>query len=929
MRQEWLLATRNWQAKPARTALSVGAVALGVAVVVWVTCSYESVSIKMTEVVLEWIGRSHIMVEPVEGRWAVFKSDIEGEIAALPMVAETTTQTREFVESCVRMTLPGGEKVLSKFERIEATGIRPDREHRFRTYHMASGRFLNQDDRDAVVVEKLLAEAWGVSVGDEFFVRDIEHFELARSFKVIGIVDRRRASANQPAMIWLPLADVQALRKLPGLVKSVDVILKDPDVASIRSAAENIRRIIDARNQRQGEAGESTEALKITSTEAQHQRLDSAQRLLRFIMMLLSCVVLLTGFFIILATVNMGLTERITDMGLLRCVGVTRRQLCMQVFIETAPIGLAGTALGLALGFGLQWITIAAARDYIGEMAISKWGVMLAVVGGAGTTLLGAIPPTFRTLSVSPVEATRPSARPQRRWLAAIAAMIGAGLIGAHEVVKSRLKDDGQAGFDATAIASLLLLYAGFALMTPALVVVLGRVAVLAASAVLGLRPQLLGDEIDKAPYRSAAICSGLMVGLSLIVGLVVWGESVKTGWQFPKEFPEAILYAYNGVPLERAEALQGMEGLKQFSAADDFPFWLKKPTGLSALMSVLDKFSRFIAIDPATAFEPIKLTFLEGNQRDAEAKLRAGGHLLITREFAQARNMKLGDRLTIWAQKPDGAYADGTFTIAGVIASPGLDIAISFFNATGYYQVYSVGSIIGTLSDAKSLFGRSTGKLMFFNFDLPDTAVDGAAPTSATQLATSAQAKSAPSGPISLGGGPVAGDGPEEQIVNRMLEKLGWPIKAFVTARQLKTQINRNIDHVTLLLSMIPLVALIVAGLGVANLMMANVAARSRQIAVLRSIGATQGQVARIVIGEAVVLGLLGSFAGLALGAYLGRTSNDMTAILTGYTPVFAVPWWKVMAGGLVATGMCVMAALLPARYASRSNIVAVLGGN
>lgn len=926
MRQEWLLTTRNWRAKPARTALSVGAVALGVAVVVWVRCSYESVSIKMTEVVLEWIGRSHIMVEPVEGRWAVFGEDIETPISELPSVADTTTQTREFVEASVPIELSDGGKGMSKFERIEVTGVRPDREERFRTYHMSEGRFLRSGDRDAVVVEKLLADAWEIKLGGDLFVRDIEHFELARSFKIVGIVDRRRASANQLPMIWLPLADVQQIRKLPGQVKSVDVILRNSDVESIRKAAEDIRRVIDERKATRDSA-ESAEALKITSTEAQHKRLDSAQRLLRFIMMLLSCVVLLTGFFIILATVNMGLTERITEMGLLRCVGVTRRQLCWQVFIETAPIGLAGTAIGLALGFALQWITIAAARDYIGAMAVSKWGVALAILGGAGTTLLGAIPPTVRALTVTPVEATRPMARPQRRWLALAAALVGAGLIGAHELVKRALDGDDPVGFDATAVASLLLLYAGFALMTPAIVVVLGRIAVLVASGVLGLRPQLLGDEIDKAPYRSAAICSGLMVGLSLIVGLVVWGESVKTGWQFPKEFPEAILYAYNGVPQEKAKGLHKLEGLKQFSAADDFPFWLKKPSGLSALVSVLDKFSRFIAIDPETAFEPIKLTYLEGNQREAVAKLRSGGHLLITREFAQARSKKLGDTLTVWAQKPDGSYADATFTIAGVIASPGLDIAISFFNATGYYQVYSVGAIVGTQADAKRFFDRASAKLMFFNFDLPDDVDETRAST--TQLATTAPAKPGPAGGISLGGGPVVGDGPEERIVNRMLEKLGWPIKAFVTARQLKTQINRNIDHVTLLLSMIPLVALIVAGLGVANLMMANVSARSRQIAVLRSIGATQGQIARIVIGEAVVLGLLGSAAGLALGAYLGNTSNDMTAILTGYTPVFAVPWWKVMAGGLLATGMCVLAALLPARYASRSNIVAVLGGN
>jgi putative ABC transport system permease protein len=158
------------------------------------------------------------------------------------------------------------------------------------------------------------------------------------------------------------------------------------------------------------------------------------------------------------------------------------------------------------------------------------------------------------------------------------------------------------------------------------------------------------------------------------------------------------------------------------------------------------------------------------------------------------------------------------------------------------------------------------------------------------------------------------------------MLERLGYPSKAFVTARELKQQIDRSIDRVTLLLSAIPAVGLIVAALGVANLMAAGVAARSRQTAVLRAIGVTKNQMSRMVIGEALVLGLLGSVMGLALGFYLGRTSNFMTELLSGFQPEFAIPWAKVCLGAALATGLCLLAALIPARYASRSNIVAAL---
>ena len=81
---------------------------------------------------------------------------------------------------------------------------------------------------------------------------------------------------------------------------------------------------------------------------------------------------------------------------------------------------------------------------------------------------------------------------------------------------------------------------------------------------------------------------------------------------------------------------------------------------------------------------------------------------------------LALGDKARV-IRSGDYYYRRETFRIAGVIASPGLDIAISFFNAGTYFQSYAVGAIICTLDDADRLFGRRSGKLMLFNFDLPE----------------------------------------------------------------------------------------------------------------------------------------------------------------------------------------------------------------
>lgn len=928
--RHWLqIATRSWRTRIGRSSLALLSITLGVGVVVWVTCCYESVRLGVTEAVLQWIGRSHVIVEPAAGVWGLFEDDIENLVKEVPGIRHTTTRTREYVEAAP-LAGAAGEVSADEYLRIEITGIEPgpEKEPLFRIHNTSDGRFIAPGDTDAIVVERLLAREFGLSVGDAILLRHHAPPNPPRRFTVVGIVDRRRASGSQALMTWAKLDDVQTLCKLPNMVKAVDIIVTDPTVNGIRRIADDIREIIDKRRVPPPEDDIRSARLEVKTTEAQHKKLGAAQGLLQFIMMMLSCVVLLTALFIILATMSMGVTERITELGFLRCIGVTRRQLAGLLLLQTVPIGVAGTLLGVPLGLGLQWLTIQAVPDYLGRFAVNPWGMILAVCGGMGTTLLGAALPAVRAFEVSPVEATRTAGDPRATRWAWLACGMGALFLLAHEWVGRSITVEGGSLFVPRAIAGVVLLYVGCALMAPAVVLALGRSAVSIAARLVGLRPQLLGDEIAKAPFRSAAISCGLMVGLSLIVGLVVWGGSVKKGWQFPKEFPDAMLYTYRSIPLDRIRALRDTEGIAEFTVTDDFPFSLKPPSKIPLLrrLSILDQFSRCLAIDPDEGLSIIKLVFIEGDERDAKARLKEGGHLLVTREFARAQNKRLGDKLRIWV-----GQKSATFTIAGVVASPGLDIAISFFNATTYFQTYAVGAIIGTLDDSKRLFGREYGKLILFNFDLDQEA---------SSLAVSDEPEPIGNGPgrsdprinssgrqtFALGEGPVPGDGPEERVVNRMLERLGYPPKAFVTARVLKQQIDRSIDRVTLLLSAIPIVALLIAALGLGNLMAANVASRARDMAILRAIGVTKSQLSRMIIGEAVVLALIGSAMGLGLGLALARTSNRMTEVLGGFQPEFSIPWELVGGGAALATLLCGLAALVPALRAGRSNIVAAL---
>jgi putative ABC transport system permease protein len=111
-----------------------------------------------------------------------------------------------------------------------------------------------------------------------------------------------------------------------------------------------------------------------------------------------------------------------------------------------------------------------------------------------------------------------------------------------------------------------------------------------------------------------------------------------------------------------------------------------------------------------------------------------------------------------------------------------------------------------------------------------------------------------------------------------------------------------------------------------VANLMTANVTSRAKQLATMRAVGATRGLVLRLVLGEALVLGILGGGLGVGLGLHLARNIVRMTEVMWGYQLPFAAPWPFVISAVGLTIGLCIVAGIVPARHASRANVIEAL---
>jgi putative ABC transport system permease protein len=134
--------------------------------------------------------------------------------------------------------------------------------------------------------------------------------------------------------------------------------------------------------------------------------------------------------------------------------------------------------------------------------------------------------------------------------------------------------------------------------------------------------------------------------------------------------------------------------------------------------------------------------------------------------------------------------------------------------------------------------------------------------------------------------------------------------------------------------MTVVALIALLVAAIGITNTMLMSVLERTREIGVMKAVGARNGHVLLMFLMEGALIGLVGGLLGL-LAAWLVTFPSDAwlraqmaTRLphLTLDTSLFTFPWWLTGGAPLFAVGVTVLAAWYPARRAIRIDPVEAL---
>ena len=124
---------------------------------------------------------------------------------------------------------------------------------------------------------------------------------------------------------------------------------------------------------------------------------------------------------------------------------------------------------------------------------------------------------------------------------------------------------------------------------------------------------------------------------------------------------------------------------------------------------------------------------------------------------------------------------------------------------------------------------------------------------------------------------------------------------------------------------------ALAVAALGIVNTLVMAILERRREIGIMKAIGASDGDVKKLFLAEAAVMGLVGGMLGVALGWAMGRLINAGANVYLHRQnlpseELWAVPWWLVAGAIAFAIVISMISGLYPAARAARLDPVQAL---
>ncbi|MGY4956860.1 ABC transporter permease [Streptomyces nigrescens] len=369
-------------------------------------------------------------------------------------------------------------------------------------------------------------------------------------------------------------------------------------------------------------------------------------------------IALFVGVFIIANTFTMLISQRSREIALMRAIGASRRQVVRSVLAEAALLGLISSAVGFALGTGLA-VGLRAVLEANGAgfpdgpVVISPAAVLSALGVGVVVTVLAAWLPSRKAAKIAPVEALNTVEAPPALRSLVLRNSLGAVITGlgiATMCYVSTLKDADDLPI---AMVGGMLTLTGVIILAPLLSRPLVSLAGVVTTRLFGISGKLAKENTLRNPRRTAATASALMIGLTLITGMTVVGNSA--GQAMDKMTAQGLKADYkigatsSGLDPKLSQKVADVPGVEVAAPLRNTGF--ETPDSIMSLMGT----------DLSTIGKVAQLDFTSGSLKGA-----GGNDIAVSQKMAKMKGWHTGDTLdaTFFDKKKAklkivGIYAD------------------------------------------------------------------------------------------------------------------------------------------------------------------------------------------------------------------------------------------------------------------------------
>ncbi|RZA20850.1 MAG: ABC transporter permease [Lysobacteraceae bacterium] len=395
---EWTIATRFLREGKSQSTLILVGVAVGVAVIVFLTALIAGLQGNIVDRTLGT--QAHIKVQPTEEVNRILAPAagsvqlvLEDKRAQRLRSINNWQQVRDVLDRVPHVTAvsplisgPAFARRGDALASVALIGIDPVRYQRIIpiSEDIVAGAFrIGAGD---AVIGKQLATDLGLRVGDKLRLDGGQDREAVMNVAGIFELGVRELDARY---VYLDMKQAQSLLDLPGAATVIDLTVDD--IFDAKAIAARIARLT---------------GLKAESWMDTNAQLVNALRSQSLSMRMISAFVALSVALGIASVLSVSVVQRTREIGILRAMGTTRRQMLRVFLVQGALFGLAGSLLGGLAGYGLvgAFNTFGPKLFYI---PFDPWLLVAATGLATVTGIVSAAVPARRAAGLDPVEAIR------------------------------------------------------------------------------------------------------------------------------------------------------------------------------------------------------------------------------------------------------------------------------------------------------------------------------------------------------------------------------------------------------------------------------------------------------------------------------------------------------------------------------------------